>query len=223
MLGSAVYLAVTGHTSFGSILTFSGLFLSVMTPMAEVHRILDEGHEASLRVADLMDMLAQPVDQSYETRTHRTARLDDKAPIIWTEQLSVSYTTATGRPIKALDDVNLEVRPGETLGVVGRSGCGKSTLIKVLMRVVHPFTPGQVALMGMPLKEVSRETISQLIGYVGQAPFIFSGTVEENILYGCKRLCLPEEIHRAARRACIYDEIMAMPDGYRHHARRARR
>jgi ATP-binding cassette subfamily B protein len=74
VLALAVYLAVTGRTSFGAILTFSGLFLSVMTPMAEVHRILDEGHEASLRVGDLIEMLSQPVDVSYRTATRRSSR-----------------------------------------------------------------------------------------------------------------------------------------------------
>jgi ATP-binding cassette subfamily B protein len=213
VLALAVYLAVTGRTSFGAILTFSALFLSVMTPMAEVHRILDEGHEASLRVGDLMEMLAQPVDVSYRTATHRTPRLLDHAPIISVEKVRVEYTSATGRKVTALDDVSFAIRPGETVGVVGRSGCGKSTLIKVLMRVVHA-SAGNVSLKGLPLAEVSRETISQLIGYVGQSPFIFSGTVEDNILYGCKRRVLPEEVHRAARRACIADEILAMPEGF---------
>ena len=213
VLGSAVYLAATGHITFGSILTFSGLFLSVMTPMAEVHRILDEGHEASLRAGDLMDMLAQPVDVSYQTATHRTPSLDDEAPIISVKQLQVTYTSASGHRVSALNDVNFEIRAGETVGVVGRSGCGKSTLIKVLMRVVHPCG-GRVSLKGLELNAVSRETISQLIGYVGQSPFLFSGTVEENILYGCKRRFLPEDIHRAARQACIYDEIMAMSEGF---------
>jgi ATP-binding cassette subfamily B protein len=213
VLALAVYLAVTGRTSFGAILMFSGLFLSVMTPMAEVHRILDEGHEASLRVGDLVAMLAQPVDVSYRTATHTTPRLLDHAPIIAVEDVHVEYTSATGRTVTALDGVNFDIRPGETVGVVGRSGCGKSTLVKLLMRVVHA-SRGNVSLKGLPLAEVSRETISQLIGYVGQSPFIFSGTVEENILYGCKRRVLPEEVHRAARRACVYDEILAMPEGF---------
>jgi ATP-binding cassette, subfamily B, bacterial len=185
----------------------------VMTPMAEVHRILDEGHEASLRVGDLLEMLRQPLDPSYQTVMHRTARLDDQAPIIATIGLCAGYQTTDGRLVPAVEDINLEIRPGETVGVVGRSGCGKSTLIKVLTRIVHPCG-GQVFIKGMPLEEVSRATISQLIGYVGQSPFIFSGTIEENIQYGCNSACLPEDIRRAAQRACIHDEIMAMPKGY---------
>ena len=80
------------------------------------------------------------------------------------------------------------------------------------MRLLHPRN-GRVWLMGVPLEEVSRETISRLIGYVGQNPFIFSGTIEENITYGSAR-CLPEDVVRAAQMACIHDEIVAMPDGY---------
>ncbi len=213
VLASAVYLAVIGWTTFGDILAFSALFMSVMTPMTEVHRILDEGHESSLRVGDLIEMLTQPLDPSYETTTHRTPRLDDRAPIIETHGLGVAYKGADGRPTTALHDISLKVQPGETIGVVGRSGCGKSTLIKVVMRIVHPCA-GRVFLKGIPLEEVSREALSQLIGYVGQSPFLFSGTVEENIRYGYDGHCLPEDIRRAAQRACIHDEIMAMPHGY---------
>jgi ATP-binding cassette, subfamily B, bacterial len=213
VLASAVFMAVQGYATFGDILAFSALFLSVMTPMAEVHRILDEGHEASLRVGDMLDMLHQPIDPSYQTVMHRTARLDDQAPIIATIGLCAGYKTADGRLVPALEDISLQIRPGETVGVVGRSGCGKSTLIKVLTRIVHPCG-GQVFIKGMPLVEVSRATISQLIGYVGQTPFLFSGTIEENIHYGCNSPYLPEDIRRAAQRACIHDEIMAMPKDY---------
>jgi ATP-binding cassette subfamily B protein len=110
--------------------------------------------------------------------------------------------------------VDLEIRPGETIGVAGRSGCGKSTWLKVLMRLLHP-DGGRVALMGVPLGELSRETLARLIGYVGQNPFVFSGTIEENICYGSTNKRLPEEVVRAAKMACIHDEIMAMPDGYK--------
>jgi ATP-binding cassette subfamily B protein len=213
VLSSAVALAVFGYASFGDILAFSGLFLSVMTPMAEIHRILDEGHEASLRVGDLLELLHQPLDPSYQTHMHRTPRLDDAAPIIATEGLHVSYRAADGRPIEALHDVHLQIRSGETVGVVGRSGSGKSTLVKVLMRIVHA-SAGRGWLKGLPLAEVSRETISQLIGYVGQSPFIFSGTIEENIHYGTNGICLPEDVQQAAQRACMHDEILAMPHGY---------
>ena len=108
--------------------------------------------------------------------------------------------------------MDLEIHPGETIGIAGKSGCGKSTWLKVLMRLLHP-TRGRAWLEGVPLEEVSRETISHLIGYVGQNPFIFAGTIEENICYGATKW-LPEDVRRAAQLAEIHDEIVALPDKY---------
>jgi ATP-binding cassette subfamily B protein len=213
VLSLAVYLAVAGSISYGTIFTFSMLFLNVMTPLAEVHRVIDEGHEASLRVGDLMDILALPADPSFSTPTHRHPRLDDSAAIIEADRLHVEYTSAAGKTLTVLDDVSFAVYPGETIGIVGRSGCGKSTLIKVVTRLVHP-SAGRVLLKGVPLEEVSREAISRLVGYVGQSPFMFAGTIEENITYGCSGPFLPEDIRRAALRASIHDEILRMPEGY---------
>lgn len=213
VLALAAYLAISRHISFGDILTFSMLYLSAMAPLNEIHRVLDEGHEASLRVLDLQELLSLPVDASFKTQTHTAPRLDDTVAVVKVEGLHAEYALPDGRPAPALRGIDLTIHPGETIGVAGKSGCGKSTWLKVLMRLLHPRA-GRVWLMGVPLDEVSRETISQLIGYVGQNPFIFSGTIEENITYGCPR-CLPEDVVRAARMAYIHDEIMAMPDGYK--------
>jgi ATP-binding cassette subfamily B protein len=213
VLALAAYLAISGRISFGDILTFSMLYLSVMAPLNEIHRVLDEGHEASLRVNDLRELLALPVDPSFQTPTHTEPRLDDTCPVLRTEGLVVEYRLPDGRTRRALDGVDLVIHPGETVGVAGKSGCGKSTWLKVLMRLLHP-TAGRSWLMGVPLAEASRETIARLVGYVGQNPFVFSGTIEENITYGAVRY-LPEEVARAAKMACVHDEILAMPDGYK--------
>jgi ATP-binding cassette subfamily B protein len=213
VLALAAYLAITGRISFGDILTFSMLYLGVMAPLNEIHRVLDEGHEASLRVLDLQELLSLPVDPSFQTPTHTTPRLADDAPIIRAEGLKVEYRLPDGRNRCGIDEVQLEIYPGETIGVAGKSGCGKSTWLKVLMRLLHPKN-GTVWVKGVPLHELSREAIARLVGYVGQNPFVFSGTIEENITYASAK-ALPEDVVRAARMACIHDEIMAMPDGYK--------
>ncbi len=81
VLGSATYFALNGTLSYGDVLTFSILFLNVMAPLNEVHRVIDEGHESSLRVGDLLSMLASPVDVSFESNQHmHTPSHDGQAP-----------------------------------------------------------------------------------------------------------------------------------------------
>ncbi|HWB04177.1 MAG TPA: ABC transporter ATP-binding protein [Verrucomicrobiales bacterium] len=208
----AIYLAVRGSISVGDIIVFSSLFLSVMHPLREIHRILDDAHESSIQVADLMGLQALPVDASYNLLTLHEPEVKDGKPVIVVENLTVEYTTADGRKRQALHDVSMVVRHGETIGVAGPSGSGKSTWLKVVMRLIHP-TNGEVFLGGEPVSAISRETIARLIGYASQTPFIFSGTIAENIAYGTPGVT-EEKIREAAERACIHDEIMQMPGGY---------
>ncbi len=212
VLGLAIYLALHGKIEFGYILTFSMLFLNVMTPLSEVHRIIDEGHECSLRVGDLLDILTTPTDPSFDTPAEKEPNLEVPAPVIRVENLQVEYTAADGKRRRALDGVDLEIRRGERIGIAGKSGGGKSTWLKVLLRLTHPCG-GRVYFGGLPLEDVSREAIGKMVGYVGQVPFVFSGTIKENIAYGIEG-ATDEDIRRAAERACIHDEILAMPGGY---------
>ena len=212
VLGMAVYLAINGQVSFGDVLIFSMLFLNVMSPLSEVHRVLDEGHEASLRVGDLLEMLNQPVDHSFVVKHRREPRLIPGAPVITAENLAVEYVTPEGKRKRGLAGIDLNIRYGETIGVAGRSGSGKSTWIKALLRLTHPCQ-GSVYLGGAPLECCTREDVSRILGYVGQQPFVFSGTIAENIAYGVEK-ATREDVRRAAELAHIHDEILMMPGGY---------
>jgi ATP-binding cassette subfamily B protein len=212
VLGLAIYLAIHGRISFGDILTFSILFLNVMMPLSEIHRVIDEGHEASLRVGDLIDMLRQPVDRSFRADGALRPWLIRDGPLIEVDGLKVEYHTAEGVRRLALEAISLAIRRGERIGIAGRSGSGKTTWLMALLRLIHP-TDGQVTIGGVPLESLSRESIADLIGYVGQSPFVFSGTIEENIAYGMDK-GWPDGVRRAAEMACLHDEIMAMPGGY---------
>jgi ATP-binding cassette, subfamily B, bacterial len=212
VLTTAIRMAIVGQVTFGDVLTFSILFLNVMTPLSEIHRVLDEGHESSLRVGDLIEMLSEPVDASFATTATCEPRLIPGEPAVTIQDLQVEYVTALGKRVRALDGISLTVRHGETIGVAGRSGGGKSTWLRVLLRLTHPCG-GRVWLGGGPLEAVSRADIGRLVGYVGQLPFVFSGTIAENIAYGNEG-ATREDIERAARMAHLHDEILLMPGGY---------
>ncbi|MDB5352252.1 MAG: ABC-type multidrug transport system, ATPase and permease component [Planctomycetota bacterium] len=208
----AVGLCLKGGISYGDILMFSVLFLNVMAPLNEIHRFIDETHDCSLKVGDLIDLLQRPEDRAFCPVSPREPALEVGDPLFVSEQLYVDYTTADGQFRRALDGLTLTVRHGETIGVAGRSGCGKTTWLRVLMRLVHPSS-GYAAIGGVPLDSVSRESIGRLVGYVGQNPFVFSGTIAENIAYGMDGVSY-DQLVQAATMAHLHEEILAMPGGY---------
>jgi ATP-binding cassette subfamily B protein len=111
-----------------------------------------------------------------------------------------------------LKDVSLHVRPGEMIGLVGKTGAGKSTFINLVCRFYDPQM-GQVLIDGVDVRAVRLSDLRSQIGVVLQEPFLFSGTIAENIAYG-KPDATPEEIMRAAKAANAHDFIMKFPDGY---------
>ena len=211
VLGTATYMAINGHINYGDVLAFSVLFLNVMSPLNEIHRVIDEGHESSLRIGDLLEMLGKPRDASFAASNRDNILPAIGQPLVEIANLSAGYDVA-GEYKPVLNNVSLTIRHGQTIGVAGRSGSGKSTWIKVLLRLLHP-TSGEVRFCGRELSQVTRQQLADIIGYVGQNPFVFAGTIAENIAYGCGQ-CSQQEIENAARAANIHDEIMAMPDGY---------
>lgn len=114
----------------------------------------------------------------------------------------------------ALDGVSLEIRIGEVIGFAGPSGSGKTTFARTLLRLVHPAS-GALCVGGVAIEQVTRQEIGQLFGFVGQTPFLFSGTIAENIRYGSSNPSL-EDIACAAHSAHIGDEIEAWADSYQH-------
>ncbi len=208
----AVMMALNNLITIGDVLTISVLFNAVLTPIREIHRILDEAHESSLAVTDLFTMLDEPIDRSFDTQAKITT-VQGQQPIISAEGLRIEYVRSeNGQRVVALDDLTLAIHRGETIGFAGASGSGKSTLVKALLRLVHP-AGGVLKYSDLPIEAVSRSLIACDIGYVSQTPFLFTGTIAENIAYGCPNAC-ETQIHRAAEQAHIADEIGAMPGGY---------
>jgi ATP-binding cassette subfamily B protein len=212
VIGLSIYLARTGEITYGKIMEYSLQFMAVAGAVREMHRILDDAHESSLRVADLLDLMELQVDRSFGQVTLREPTLDPNVPLLIVEDLCVEYRTPEGAMRRALDGITMNLKFGETVGAAGPSGSGKSTWLRVLMRLTHPHS-GRVVVGGVRLETLSRDSIGKLIGYVGQNPFLFAGTVAENISYGLAD-ATPDAVQKAAERACIHDEIMSLPGGY---------
>jgi len=204
----SIYFAVNGTITKGDILTYSILFISVTSPLREIHRILDQAHESSIKVQDLHKLSTQPLDESFNTKESKAEK--EKKNILEIRNLSFKYIE---RKDLVLDNINLKISKGEKLGIAGASGCGKSTFIKILLRLVHNYE-GKILLLGKDLKNLKREEIAQRIAYVPQKTYIFTGTIKENITYGCSREVKDEEIIEAAKKANIYEEIKNKLGGF---------
>ena len=114
--------------------------------------------------------------------------------------------------VEVLHDINLHIYPGETIALVGSTGAGKSTFVSLVSRF-YEVTKGSVSIDGYDIRKVTQESLRQQIGMVLQEPFLFSGTIKDNITYGRERVN-DEEIYVAAKAVGAHDFIMRLEKGY---------
>jgi ATP-binding cassette subfamily B protein/subfamily B ATP-binding cassette protein MsbA len=156
----------------------------------------------------VLDLLAEPIEMPPKPG----AIVVDRAHVAGRITLrDVSFTYA-GSKNPVLHEVNLDVRPGQMIALVGPSGAGKTTLCNLIARFYDP-TVGSVMLDGVDLRDITLESYRRLLGIVEQDTFLFDGTIAENIAYGRRGATLGE-IERAARLANAHEFITALPDGY---------
>ena len=126
------------------------------------------------------------------------------------EDVELGEGDADERPV--IDHMNLSIKPGQTIALVGPSGGGKSTTCSLLPRF-YDVAAGSISIDGQDVRDVTQQSLRRSIGIVQQEVFLFADSILENIRYG-KPDAEMDEIVEAAKRAEIYDDIMAMPDGF---------
>src|SRR5205814_5603111 len=124
------------------------------------------------------------------------------------KQVSFSYEGAQ----PALREISLTVEPGEMIGLCGPSGAGKSTLVNLICRF-YDVTEGQILIDGIDIRDYDVKWLRRQIGVVLQEPYLFHGTIAENIRYG-NATASDSEVIRAAKAANAHDFVVGFPDGY---------
>jgi ATP-binding cassette subfamily B protein len=112
-----------------------------------------------------------------------------------------------------LEKISFQVKPGQTVALLGSTGSGKTSLVNLLPRF-YDYTAGSITLDGIELKDYAVHDLRKIIGSVEQEPFLFSRTIRENIAYGVDRHVSDEEVEAAARAAAIHEVIETFPGGY---------
>ncbi|WP_328771414.1 ABC transporter ATP-binding protein [Streptomyces sp. NBC_00286] len=205
MLALGGWLAVRGHITLGTFVAFSTYLAQLVGPVRMLAMVLTVGQQARAgaeRVLELID-----TEPSIEDGT-KPLPADAPATVEF-DDVSFGYADSS-QPV--LDGLSFEIRPGETLAVVGSSGSGKSTVSLLLPRF-YDVTRGAVLVGGHDVRELTLESLRAAIGLVPEDSFLFSDTVRANIAYG-RPDATQEEIVTAARAAQADRFIAELPDGY---------
>ncbi|NQT46690.1 MAG: ABC transporter ATP-binding protein [Candidatus Omnitrophica bacterium] len=195
---------IYGNLSPGAFVAFLAGLLALAKPakrLSRVHVINQQALAAVTRIFSILDErpLIEDAPDATELQPFRKA--------IQLEGVNFSYGQT-----EILRDINVSVRAGEIVAIVGPSGVGKTTLINLIPRFYDP-TKGSVSFDGVDIKTVSRKTLCQQIGIVTQETMLFNDTVFANIRYG-KSDAAREEVIEAARIADAHDFILRLPNGY---------
>lgn len=211
MIGISTWLATRGVITVGSVLTAYLCFTQLLTPLKELHRILDELSECIVLAEDFFRMTEIPADFSYlPAAGDDTGRECEtvSGTVIDIRDLTFSYD----KDKTVLDHISLRVGRGMFLGIAGPSGCGKSSLIKAICRL-EP-AEGTILINGRNIDSMTRNDIAGTIALVPQSPFLIAGTIRDNICYGIDDDVSEEEIEEAAKKAYIYDFIDSLPERF---------
>ncbi|MGA5216481.1 ABC transporter ATP-binding protein [Streptomyces cinereoruber] len=198
------WLAYKGQITLGTFVAFSSYLASLVGPVRMLAMVLTVGQQARAGVERVLDLIdTEPVVRD------GTKELPADAPAT-VEFDDVSFAYEDGRPV--LDGFSLEIRPGETVAVVGASGSGKSTVSLLLPRF-YDVSRGAVLVGGHDVRELTLDSLRAAVGLVPEDSFLFSDTVRANIAYGVPD-ATDEQIETAARAAQADRFIAELPDGY---------
>ena len=170
-----------------ALMRFPRMFMHMMVSLTRVYDIIDEN-------IDVADGHEQALD-----------RIDGYIDI---NHISFGYTEGED----VLSDVDLHVKPGEFIGLVGKSGVGKSTLINLVMRM-YDVDEGSICIDGVDVRNISQESLRRQMGVVLQETFLFTGSIWQNLTYA-KPNATREEVIGAAKMAGAHEFIVRLPDGY---------
>ena len=200
------YLVLTDYPgmTIGKIMYHVMLFSNVSAPIRQLHRIYDDMNDALIYAEGFFSIL-EADGETEQTGTYRPEHVKGDIKIS-----NVDFTYGNGN--KALHDLNMDIRSGSITAFVGLSGAGKTTIVNLLDKFYHPDC-GTITLDGVDLKDWDTEYLREHIGIVLQKNHIFDGSIEENIKYGNPK-ATHEQVITAAKQAYIYDQVMALPEGF---------
>jgi subfamily B ATP-binding cassette protein MsbA len=200
------YLVINGSMTPGAFFSFMAAMFMAYTPIKKLsgsNNLIQQALAAAERVFDVLDL---DTEQSHDHGTLPLTRIKDSIEF---QSVSLRYENHT---IQALADIDLSIRVGEVVALVGSSGSGKTTLVSLLPRFYEP-TAGRILLDGVPLSSYELKSLRAHIGIVSQETILFDDTIRNNIAFG-RTDASQAEVEQAATLAYAHDFILRSPEGY---------
>jgi len=208
-LAGVIYIALNDYfgasITAGSFMSFIAAMLMLFTPikrLTSVNEDVQKGIAASESVFSLVDL-----KQEKDTGTFEIERVKGDVEF---HDVSFAYKTETDSAIK---NINIHIKPGQTVAFVGRSGSGKTTLLNLLPRL-YDISSGSITIDGKDIQDYSLTNLRKHISYVGQDVILFNDTITHNIAYGALQVVTDEEVAQAAKSANAYGFIQELSNGF---------
>ena len=197
--------AIRGYISVGQLSCFLSYANQYTKPFNEISGVITELQNALACAARIFELIEEDMEIPDDEQAVDLQQADGSLEL---KEVSFSYR----KDVPLLQHLNLQVKPGQKIAIVGPTGCGKTTLINLLMRF-YDIDAGQIIVSGHDIQEIKRDSLRENFGMVLQETWLKSGTVAENIAYG-REGTSREEIIAAAKAAHAHSFIKRMPEGY---------
>ncbi|MBS0943254.1 peptide cleavage/export ABC transporter [Leuconostoc mesenteroides] len=206
ILWVGAHLVITNKISVGQLITYNALLGFFTDPLQNIINLQTKLQQASVANNRLNEVYL--VDSEFKDNNQMTEKISPNSSLVADH---ITYKYGFGAP--AIDAVSLTITAGEKIALVGISGSGKSTLVKLLVNFFEPES-GTISLGQTPLANLDKHELRAHINYLPQEPFIFSGSIMDNLLLGAKPGTTQEDIIRAVEIAEIKDDIEKMSQGF---------
>ncbi|WP_314650124.1 ABC transporter ATP-binding protein [uncultured Microbacterium sp.] len=198
-------LVASGQLRIGDVQAFiqySQQFTQPLSELGGMAAVVQSGTASAERVFDFLDADEQEADAA------DAPDLPDGRGVIEFENVAFSYSP--DRPL--ITDLSFRVEPGQTVAIVGPTGAGKTTLVNLIMRF-YELSSGRIVLDGQDISEITRDELRSRTGMVLQDPWLFAGSIRENIRYG-RSTATDDEVLEAAKATYVDRFVHALPEGY---------